>query len=150
MIDGVKIVDLKQIIDERGKVMHMLRMDAPHFREFGEVYFSVVNPGAIKAWKLHKRMTLNCAVPVGQVRFVLYDEREASPTHGQFQEILLGPDNYKLLVVPPLVWNGFKGIGQIPALVANCASILHDPAEIERKDPIDPAIAYDWDRSRDR
>ena len=50
MINGVQIVDLKQIIDERGKVMHMLRKDAPHFREFGEVYFSVVNPDAIKAW----------------------------------------------------------------------------------------------------
>ncbi|MAJ90495.1 MAG: dTDP-4-dehydrorhamnose 3,5-epimerase, partial [Flavobacteriales bacterium] len=28
MIDGVKITKLKQIFDERGKVMHMMRNDS--------------------------------------------------------------------------------------------------------------------------
>ena len=45
--------------------MHMLRCDAPHFERFGEIYFSGVNPGAIKAWHIHREMTLNYAVPVG-------------------------------------------------------------------------------------
>ena len=144
MIDGVQIVPLRQIVDERGKVMHMLRADAPHFRAFGEIYFSVVNPNAIKAWHIHKKMTLNYAVPVGQIKFVLYDDRAESPTRGRFQEIFLGPDNYNLVVVPPLIWNGFKGIGAAPALVANCATISHDPTEIDRKDPFDLAIPYDW------
>ena len=40
MIEGVKIPPLKQIIDERGKVMHMLRNDSPNFEKFGEIYFS--------------------------------------------------------------------------------------------------------------
>ena len=30
--------------------MHMLRADAPHLQGFGEIYFSTVNPGAIKGW----------------------------------------------------------------------------------------------------
>lgn len=144
MIDGVRIIPLRQIVDERGKVMHMLRADAPHFREFGEIYFSMVNPGAVKAWHIHKTMILNYAVPVGQIKFVLYDNRGASPTKGEVQEIFLGLDNYNLVVVPPLVWNGFKGIGAVPALVANCASIPHDPTEVERKDSFDAAIPYDW------
>ena len=144
MIDGVRIVPLRQIVDERGKIMHMLRADAPHFEGFGEIYFSMVNPGAIKAWHIHKIMTLNYAVPIGQIKFVLYDERAGSPTKGEVQEIFLGPDSYNLVVVPPLVWNGFKGVGTTPALVANCASIPHDPTEIERKDPFDSSIPYDW------
>ena len=72
MIDGVKIVPLRQIPDERGKVMHMLRADAEHFSGFGEIYFSMVYPGAVKAWHLHRRMTLNYAVPIGRADFQPY------------------------------------------------------------------------------
>ena len=144
MIEGVVVTPLRQIADERGKVMHMLRADSPLFKSFGEIYFSTVHPGAIKGWHIHKEMVLNYAVPHGQIKFVLYDDRAGSATRGQLQELFLGPDNYCLVTVPPLVWNGFKGIGTESAMVANCASIAHDPQEIDRKDPFDPAIPYDW------
>ena len=75
---------------------------------------------------------------------MLYDDRAGSATQGELQELFLGPDNYCLVTVPPLVWNGFKGVGAEPAIVANCASIPHDPEEIDRKDPFDPSIPYDW------
>lgn len=145
MIDGVQVIPLRQILDERGKVMHMLRADAPHFRAFGEIYFSAVHPGAVKAWHIHKRMVLNYAVPVGKIKFVLYDDRPDSPTRGEVQQLFLGPENYNLVVVPPLVWNGFKGVGTETALVANCASIPHDPTEIDRLDPVNNTIPYDWE-----
>ena len=144
MIDGVKITPLRQILDERGKVMHMLRMTDPHFTSFGEIYFSCVHPGAIKAWHIHKRMILNYAVPHGKIKFVLYDDRPESPTRGAVEEYFLGPDNYCLVTVPPMVWNGFKGVGVETALVANCASIPHDPEEIDRLSPDNSRIPYDW------
>jgi dTDP-4-dehydrorhamnose 3,5-epimerase len=144
MIEGVQVKALRQILDERGKVMHMLRSTDQHFQQFGEIYFSCVYPGAIKAWHLHSRMTLNYAVPHGAIKFVLYDDREGSPTRGELQELFLSPDNYQLVTVPPLVWNGFKGIGSEMAIVANCASLPHDPNEISRKDPFDASIPYDW------
>jgi dTDP-4-dehydrorhamnose 3,5-epimerase len=144
MIHGVRVSPLRQIPDERGKVMHMLSRNDESFREFGEIYFSCVYPGAIKGWHVHRRMTLNYAVPHGHIKFVLYDDRSDSPTRGTVQEVFMGPDNYCLVTVPPLVWNGFKGIGTEMAIVANCASIPHDPDEISRRDPFDPAIPYDW------
>jgi dTDP-4-dehydrorhamnose 3,5-epimerase len=144
MIDGVTITPLRQIHDERGKVMHMLRSTDPHFRQFGEIYFSCVYSGVVKAWHVHDRMVLNYAVPVGKIKFVLYDDREGSPTRGEVQEIFMGPDHYCLVTVPPLVWNGFKGVGGEMAVVANCASIPHDPDEIRRLPPDDPSIPYDW------
>ena len=144
MIDGVIVTPLRQIDDARGKVMHMLRSDAAHFGGFGEIYFSCVYPGAVKAWHLHKRMTLNYAVPHGNIKFVLCDDRTGSPTNGEIQELFLGPDNYCLVTVPPMIWNGFKGIGTETAMVANCATIPHDPDEILRRDPLDPSIPYDW------
>ena len=76
MIDNVKITPLKQITDKRGKIMHMLRNDSSIFEKFGEIYFSTVNPGFIKAWHLHKEATLNYACVKGKVRLVLFDERK--------------------------------------------------------------------------
>jgi dTDP-4-dehydrorhamnose 3,5-epimerase len=144
-IAGVKISPLRRIPDERGTIFHMLRADAPHFDKFGEIYFSSVYPGVVKAWHIHQRMTLNYAVPVGEIKLVLYDDRTDSSTRGQLMEVYLGESNYVLVTVPPLVWNGFKGVGTKMALVANCATIPHDPAEIERADPSSSDIPYNWD-----
>ncbi len=148
MIDGVGVIPLKQIADARGKVMHMLRSDAPHFRGFGEIYFSTVVPGAVKAWHFHKTMMLNYAVPVGAIRLVLFDDRTDSRTHGEVQEMILGSANYNLVAIPAMVWSGFQGISSEVALVANCTTLPHDPTEIERRDPNDRRIPYDWDRGR--
>lgn len=145
MIEGVIIHPLRQIPDHRGRIMHMLRCDDPHFEKFGEIYFSVVNPDVVKGWHLHKKMTLNYAVVSGQIRLALYDERPDSPTRGEFQEMILGESNYSLVRIPPGVWNGFKGLGSVPSIVANCATLPHDPEEIVRRDPYDKAIGYNWD-----
>jgi len=144
MIDGVIVTPLRRIPDERGCIMHMLRADAPHFRGFGEIYFSMVNPGAIKAWHIHKEMTLNYAVIVGTIKLVLYDDREASPTRGELMELFVGEQNYALVTVPSMVWNGFKGCGVAPSIVANCATHPHHPDEILREDPFTTRIPYDW------
>lgn len=144
MIEGVIVKPLKQFIDERGKILHMLRCDQECFMSFGEIYFSTVYPGAIKGWHIHRRMVLNYAVPHGHIKLVLYDDRKGSTTRGEVQEIFLGPDNYCLVTIPAMVWNGFKGIGTEMALVANCATIPHDPGEIDRMDPFDSRIPYDW------
>lgn len=144
MIDGVSIIPLKTFLDERGVVRHMIRSTDPHFSQFGEIYFSAIFPGAIKGWHVHRKMELNYAVVSGNIKLVLYDAREDSPTHGELQEIFMGEDNYVLAKVPPHVMNGFKAIGNEKAIVANCATIPHDPDEIERFDPFDPTIGYDW------
>tara|TARA_B100000767_G_scaffold195228_1_gene182284 strand:+ start:32250 stop:32699 length:450 start_codon:yes stop_codon:yes gene_type:complete len=144
MIEGVTLTPLGQIFDERGKVMHMLRKDSSIFSGFGEIYFSCTYPGAIKAWHLHKQMTLNYAVIYGEIKCVLFDDRPDSKTRGCIDEYFLSPENYFLLTVPPLVWNGWKGLGEHSAIVANCASIPHDTNEIERKPATDPSIPYDW------
>ncbi len=144
MIQGVFIHPLKQIADDRGKVMHMLRRDDPWFERFGEIYFSLAYPGVIKGWHLHKEMTQNYAVIKGMIKLVLYDDREDSPTRNTLQEIFTGEDNYCLITIPPKIWNGFKAIGMEPALVANCATEPHDPSEIVRLEPFTDNIPYDW------
>ena len=143
-IDGVKITPLRRIPDERGAVFHMLREDSPVFERFGEIYFSTIYPGVVKGWHIHKRMTLNYAVPVGMIKLVCYDDREDSPTKGAVQEIHVGELNYALVTIPPVRLERVQGRGSGTALVANCATIAHEPDEIDRLDPFENDIPYDW------
>ncbi len=145
MIEGVVVAPRRQIVDERGKVVHVLRADDPEFEAFGEVYVSWVNPGVVKAWHLHREMTLNYVGLVGLAKLALWDDREASSTRGEVMELFLGPDTHQLVSVPPGVWNGFKGVATVPSAVCNCATIPHRPDEIVRRDPFDPAVPYRWD-----
>ncbi len=145
MIDGVKIKPLSKVPDERGTILHMLRNDDPEYTKFGEIYFSTVYPGVIKGWHIHHKMTLNYAVIKGMIKLVLYDDRDKSPTKGELMEVFIGDNNYSLVIIPPMVWNGFKGIGSKEAIVANCSDIAYNPEEIQRMDPLkNEVIKYDW------
>jgi dTDP-4-dehydrorhamnose 3,5-epimerase len=144
MIEGVVVIPKKKLVDDRGAILHMLRRDDPEFRQFGEIYFSQVKPGVVKGWHLHSRMTLNYLVVVGAIQLGLWDGRETSPTYGKAQTILLDLHSPQLVVVPPGVWNGFKGQGEHISIVANCATEPHDPEEITRKPFDDPGFGYEW------
>ena len=145
MIAGVTIAQRKIIPDDRGKIMHILKNSDEQFTSFGEVYCSTVYPGIVKAWHLHEKMTLNYIVLKGNIKFVLFDGRPESKTYRELQEIIIGENNYVMVTVPPLVWNGFKGIGTKEAFVINFTDIPHDPLEIKRMDPHNNGlISYDW------
>src|SRR5262249_45042445 len=111
---------------------------------FGEVYFSFVRKGVIKAWKRHRLMTQNFAVPVGSIRLVIYDGRNASPSHGCVEEVETGADRYSLVRIPPLVWYGFRGEAEGESMIANCATLPHDPDESESLEWDTPVIPYRW------
>jgi len=144
VIDGVKVVPLRQIPDERGKIMHMLKETDPHFIRFGEIYFSCAWPGVVKGWHVHRSMTVNNTVIVGRAKLVLYDGRDNSPTKGEVMELFIGEDNYCLVQIPPGIANGYKAFGDKMVVMANCATEAHDPAEIIYIDQHDNDIPYDW------
>jgi dTDP-4-dehydrorhamnose 3,5-epimerase len=144
MLEGVKVTPKKKIFDDRGAIFHMLRADDPVFERFGEIYFSQVYPGVVKAWHFHQLMTLNYYLVSGAARLVLFDDRAESSTRGLHQEIYLHPEDPKLVTVPPLVWNGFKGVGATASLIANCSTIPHSKEEISYLPYDDPKFDYDW------
>lgn len=144
-IEGVLSRSLQIIRDERGAVLHMLRVDSAVFKTFGEVYFSEVNRQVVKAWKRHRTMTQHFAVPVGKVKFVIYDNRPDSKTTGQVAEYVIGrPENYRLLVVPPMLWYGFQGLGGSKSIIANCTDIPYSPEESEQADIVPGLSEYVW------
>jgi len=145
LISGIKVIDLKQIKDERGKVMHMLKSTDKHFLKFGEIYFSTAWPGSIKAWHIHKKMTLNNVVLSGNAKLVVYDIRKNSKTYKLINEFFIGEDNYKLIQIPPGLANGYKAYGDKQCILANCSTHPHEKNEIIYIDPKNNSIPYNWE-----
>jgi len=146
MIDGVRLKNLKVIPDERGWLMEMLRCDDEMFVKFGQVYLSVVYPGVVKGWHYHRVQTDSFTVVKGMAKVVLYDGREDSPTYQELNEFFLGDRNPLLLVIPPLVVHGMKGIGPEPAYLINCPTepYNYENPDEYRIDPHGDEIPYDW------
>lgn len=140
-INGVSITPLSEIDTKGGAVLHAIKRSDHGYSGFGEAYFSKIEYKAIKGWKQHKKMVLNLIVPIGKVRFILYDDRKNHTN--QFQAVVLsGKSEYARLTVPPMIWVGFQGLDSEPSLVLNVASIEHSPEEIERKE-LDE-IKFNW------
>tara|TARA_B100001250_G_scaffold414532_1_gene453619 strand:- start:3317 stop:3778 length:462 start_codon:yes stop_codon:yes gene_type:complete len=147
-IDGVKVIKLRKIPDERGTIYHMLRSSDKHFTKFGEIYFSKIYKGSIKGWHIHQQMTLHYCVVDGMIKLVLHDTRKDSPTYGNTMELFIGDDNYCLVIIPVGVANGHKGITET-ALLASAPDIPHDElmdGEMIRIDPHNNEIKYNWKR----
>lgn len=137
-INQIRVTPLKRIPLAGGDVLHGMKCDDPGYVDFGEAYFSIVEAGAIKAWKRHLRMTLNLIVPIGRVQFAFIDDEAA------LREELVGVDRYVRLTVPPGIWFGFRGLEMSGSMLLNIADIPHDPEEIERKRLEE--IKFDWER----
>tara|TARA_Y100000588_G_C13595034_1_gene644543 strand:+ start:143 stop:571 length:429 start_codon:yes stop_codon:yes gene_type:complete len=142
MIDDVLITREKRILHPQGDILHALKRTSPGFLRFGEAYFSIVNPGVTKGWKRHRRATLNLVVPVGEVRFVVYDDRPLTTTRGQFMEITLAETDYKRLTVPPMLWVAFQGVNDSLNLILNIADEEHEANEYDKAEL--STFSYSW------
>lgn len=141
-ISGVLVTRLKTIHHPKGPVLHCMRCSDAGFTGFAEAYFSSVIQDEVKAWKRHRRMTLNLVVPAGEIKFVIYDDRPGSASRGEFGQIRLSPDNYQRLTLPPMLWFGFQGLGEGLNLLLNIADVEHDPDEVDGL-PIG-GVDYEW------
>lgn len=134
-IQGVELHPLKHIIVPKGDIFHALKSTDEGYAGFGEAYFSQIESGAVKGWKRHNRMTLNIIVPVGKIRFVVYDDRQGSATNGKFQEVILSPEsNYQRLTLAPGLWMAFQGMDKGLSMLMDIIPEPHDPSEADRKD----------------
>ena len=136
-LEDILLSKLKQLKTVNGEVLHALRNSDLGYSQFGEVYFSTIEPNSINAWKRHSKMLINFIVPVGEVRFVFYIDKESG-----FRTENIGLNRYMRLTVPPGIWFGFKNLSAKKSYVMNVANIIHDPDEVENC-PIDN-INYKW------
>ena len=137
-LTDILVTPLRRIPTIGGDVMHALKDSDDGFNGFGEVYFSWVEQGAIKAWKYHQNMTLNLVVPLGEIRFVFH----INDHENCFRTENIGEEQYVRLTVPPGIWFGFQGRGSGQSLLMNLADMAHDPDEVLRKKTSE--IVYNW------
>ncbi len=146
MIDGIIIKQLVTHPDERGTLFEIWRSDDHGFAGFGQVYVTTAHPGVIKAWHLHKQQTDCFTVIRGRALFALYDDRPDSPTRGELQQLVIDEIQRQAIVIPPLVYHGFKNIGDEDVWCLNCPNRVYnaDQPDEYRRDPFDPDIGFDW------
>ncbi len=142
MIDGVCLTPLKNIVTNGGAVLHAMKKGDDGFVGFEEAYFSTVSYGLVRGWKRHREMTLNLIVPVGEIKFVLIDDRQPQRDIELF-EVALSRKNYSRLTIPPDIWVGFQGLSKSESMLLNLANLLHDPNESDHKEI--NQFSYRWD-----
>ncbi len=148
MIKGVMVKELKPVVDERGRLMEILRKDDSMFKKFGQVYLTTTYPGVVKAWHYHKKQSDNITCICGMAKLVLYDARKSSSTYGQINEFFIGMHNPLLIHIPVCVYHGFKNIAENEAILINIPDRPYEyknPDEF-RIDPYSGEIPYDWQR----
>ncbi|MBC8739241.1 dTDP-4-dehydrorhamnose 3,5-epimerase [Paraburkholderia sp. UCT31] len=143
-MQGISLTPLKRIATPGGDVLHGMKATDHGFSGFGEAYFSMVNKGAVKGWKLHRAMTLNFVVPCGEIQVRVYDE--TTDTSRDFRLSPSTAETYARLTIPPKLWVAFGGLGEGVNLLLNLASIPHDPMESERRDT--EAFTWSWLETR--
>ncbi|CAM2825261.1 dTDP-4-dehydrorhamnose 3,5-epimerase family protein [Vibrio neptunius] len=141
-LEGVCVEPLRIIKHDKGDILHALKENDSVYSGFGEVYFSTVHHGEVKGWKKHTTMNMNLVVPEGEVRIVVYDDRESSSTRGQFLVAQLSRNNYSRVTVQAGLWVAFQGVSRTTNLLMNFADIKHDPSESISM-PLD-SIQFDW------
>lgn len=152
MLKGVKVLDLKKNVDERGFFCEILREDWTDLTEGDKIVqlsLSVSYPGVVRAWHRHSRGQIDYIIVIkGIVKVCAFDEKTS-----QLDEIVLKGDKLQVLRIDGKYWHGTKNMGNEPSLTLYATTQLYDyqnPDE-ERLPPntekiIDPRTRkpYEW------
>jgi dTDP-4-dehydrorhamnose 3,5-epimerase len=145
LIHDVSIKELVRHKDERGYFEEIIRVNDDFFKEgFAQLSHSVMYPGVIKAWHIHKTQIDWWYIDHGTLKVALYDKRDDSPTRGVLNEFYLGENGDNLVLrIPPGVAHGCRVMGDTAELVY-ITSGVYNPDEEGRIAHDDQEIGYDW------
>jgi dTDP-4-dehydrorhamnose 3,5-epimerase len=146
MIDGVTVDPRHQVVNAKGRVVEVLRVDDPTFRHFGQVHLVETRPGVIRAWFRHRLQWDQVAPVTGRTRLVMFDDREDSATRGGVVDVVLDAATPTFVTLPPMVWHGFKTLDDVPAILVqhNTQAFVHAQPDEERRAWDDPAFPVAW------
>jgi dTDP-4-dehydrorhamnose 3,5-epimerase len=143
-IAGLGVRAVRPVAHEDGYLAEIARADWPEIdRPIVQVHLTTTLPGRVRAWGLHQRSTDRLFVVSGLVKIAVFDGREASPTHGRINELIVDEHNPMLVVIPPDLYHGWKNIGTGDSIVINMPTALYD---YERPDALD----LPWDSPKAR
>jgi dTDP-4-dehydrorhamnose 3,5-epimerase len=115
-IKGVEVIELSRHTDDGGSFTELGRFTAGASAAFpgfilAQANYSELEPGAIKAFHLHRRQTDIWYVPPGdKMLLVLIDARAGSPTEGVRTRLVLGDGRSRVVLIPPGVAHGARNL----------------------------------------
>jgi dTDP-4-dehydrorhamnose 3,5-epimerase len=146
-IEGISIREVRHVPRDHGVITEIFRPEwDPTGLPVVHIYQSRLFAGALGAWSCHKRTTDRLFVNQGQLKVVLYDDRDGSRTKGAIMQLIAGDARPCLIVLPPGIWHGLQNVGNSDALVINCPSRPYDYKDPDHyRLPFDTAeIPYRW------
>lgn len=146
-IAGVRVERLAGYHDNRGSLVPFMDFSKPFWSEpIVHAYEFTLRPGRIKGWGMHRRQADRYFVQTGDLRIVLYDGREGSPTKGNFCQFWFAGNGWLLLYIPPGVWHATQNWGTTLGRIVNFGTARFDTADPDkaRIDPHSSVIPFDW------
>jgi dTDP-4-dehydrorhamnose 3,5-epimerase len=138
VIEGVRVIELTTREDDRGYLIEIARSTggtAPHAQvhQFAQVYLvGDAVRGTVRAFHKHAEMWDWFFIAHGSAKFVLKDDRPASPTVGKMMTIVASWRAPRLIAVPPGVFHGWMSLEDDTQLV----SIASHPYNREKPDEV--------------
>lgn len=146
-IDGLALIRMKQVTEERGTVREFFRASAFEaagfpLAAFRQVNVTETNPGAIRGMHGESMVKL-IAIAHGTAWGAWVDARPNSPTRGAVFQTELAPGTQ--ILVPEGVCNGFQSTGDTPTQYVYCFTDEWTPAMAGVAiSPLDPALGIEW------
>jgi dTDP-4-dehydrorhamnose 3,5-epimerase len=146
-IDGVQLIEVRNVIANSGYTTEIFRRDWFGAQaEIDQVFQVTLGAHGVSAWHVHLDTTDRLFVNHGQVKIVLYDSREGSPTYGRINEFRLGERRPGLVVIPPGVWHGVQNLRAEESSVVNVVDVAYEYEDPDHwRLPVDTAeIPYSF------
>ena len=147
-IEGLHVLTMKQVTDERGTIREFYRESAfveaglPSLGPWVQVNVTETRTGAIRG--MHgEDMTKLVAIAAGEAFGAYVDARRESPTFGAVATLRLVPGQQVL--VPRGVCNGFQSVGEATTQYLYCFDAEWVPGMAGVSvNPLDPSLAIPW------
>ena len=143
-IDGVVFRPTRPVPHDDGVVAEIARVDWPEIDDpIVHAHLTTTEPGRVRGWGLHRNSTDRLFVVKGLVSIVIFDGRVNSATHGCVNEFKVSERSPGLLVVPPLLYHGWKVIGTDEAYIIDMPTSLYNYEEPDALDlPYESPAAF--------
>jgi dTDP-4-dehydrorhamnose 3,5-epimerase len=151
LIAGVQIREVKNVLKDNGVLTEIFRLDWNLDSGAVQQVFQVaLEPGSLSAWHTHRLATDRLFITHGQMKIVLFDGREDSPTRGCVNELRFGIARPALVIVPPGVWHGVQNLSGGPGTVLNVVdrAYRYEDPDHWRLPPDTPEIPYSFRTGR--
>jgi dTDP-4-dehydrorhamnose 3,5-epimerase len=106
----------------------------------------MVRPGRIKGWVYHTKQADRIYLITGFAKYVVWDSRPDSPTHGMVNEIYISERNRGLLRIPPFVVHAVQNIGSVDAVFVQMPTAPYNHANPDKYRVAPESVPYSFDK----